>query len=155
MPLSCLPALLASCFARLATALDPRSAARLPLLLGGLLFACGRRTCTSWFRAAGITDDYRRAYNVVWACGSLAKANTSRARARMDTLMLDFFFVGMMLPPSGNTQASHGLLKSLDAKKLHAIVTRNFEVHRPLFQSSSRSPHVSNSQVEIIPVAFD
>src|SRR6202047_1534254 len=69
-----LPALLASCFTRLATALDPRSAARLPLLLCGLLLARGRRTCTSWFRAAGITDEFRRAYTVIWACGRQARS---------------------------------------------------------------------------------
>ena len=69
MSLSHLPALLASAFLTLAFWLDRRSGARLPQLLRGILFARGRRTVTSWFRAAGITDDFRRAYNVVWACG--------------------------------------------------------------------------------------
>ena len=69
MPLSRLPALLASAFRDLAAWLDRRSAARLPLLLCGLLFAKGRRTVTAWFRAAGITDAYRPAYTTVRACG--------------------------------------------------------------------------------------
>src|SRR5271155_2956438 len=69
MPLSCLPALLTSCFAQLAYWLDRRSATRLPRLLRGILFARGRRTVTSWFRAAGITHAFRRGYATVWACG--------------------------------------------------------------------------------------
>jgi hypothetical protein len=52
MPLSRLPALVASAFLHLAHWLDRRSAARLPRLLGGILFARGRRTVPSWFRAA-------------------------------------------------------------------------------------------------------
>ena len=69
MPLSHLPALLTTAFADLAHWLDRRSAARLPLLLLGILFASGRRTVTSWFRAAGITDDFRPAYATVCAVG--------------------------------------------------------------------------------------
>src|SRR3954470_13351310 len=72
MPLSHLPALLTSAFAALAHWLDRRSAARLPLLLCGVLFATGRRTVTSWFRAAGITDEYRPAYTTVCAVGRQA-----------------------------------------------------------------------------------
>ena len=87
MPLCYLPTWLASCFARLATALDPRSAVRLPLLLCGLLLASGRRTCTSWFRAAGITDDFRRAYNVVWACGRRSDAVAARLLPTLDPLL--------------------------------------------------------------------
>lgn len=74
MTFSHLPAFLATCFARLATALDRRSACRLPLLLCGLLLGCGRRTCTSWFRAAGIGHEFRRAYTVIWACGRQAQS---------------------------------------------------------------------------------
>src|SRR4051812_48931840 len=69
MPLSHLPPFLATAFAALAHWLDRRSAARLPLLLAGVLFATGRRTVTSWFRAAGITDEYRPAYTTVCAVG--------------------------------------------------------------------------------------
>jgi hypothetical protein len=72
MPFSHLPAFVVNCFARLASALDPRNRARLPVLLCGLLFATGRRTCTSWFRAAGVTDEFRLAYSVIWSAGRRA-----------------------------------------------------------------------------------
>ena len=65
MPLSQLPAFLSACFDDLSAALDRRSAPRLFLLLLGALFAKGRRTVTSWFRAAGITTDFRHAYNAL------------------------------------------------------------------------------------------
>jgi len=38
------------------------------------LFARGRRTVTSWFRAAGITLDFRRASSALWAAGHRARA---------------------------------------------------------------------------------
>jgi hypothetical protein len=69
MSLCHLPAFLSGAFAQLASCLDPRSAVRLPLLLLGMLLARGRRTVTSWFRACGITDAYRRAYATVSAVG--------------------------------------------------------------------------------------
>lgn len=69
MPLSHLPALLSHFFAQLASGLQRCSATRLPLLLVGILFACRRRTVTAWFRAAGITDDFRQGYATVWAVG--------------------------------------------------------------------------------------
>jgi hypothetical protein len=53
MPLSQLPAVLSDWFTQLVGGLDRRSAPRLCLLLYGALFARGRRTVTSWFRAAG------------------------------------------------------------------------------------------------------
>jgi SRSO17 transposase len=87
MPLSNLPAPVASCFQRLATALDVRSAVRLPVLLLGLLLAKGRRTCTSWFRAAFITDDFRRAYNVVGACGRRSEPLAVRLLPTLDPLL--------------------------------------------------------------------
>jgi hypothetical protein len=69
MPFSHLPASLTRAFGALAFWLQKRSAARLPLLLVGILFATGRRTVTSWFRAAGITDAFRPAYTTVCAVG--------------------------------------------------------------------------------------
>lgn len=69
MPFSHLPPSLTRVFADLACWLDKRTAARLPLLLAGVLFASGRRTVTSWFRAAGITDEFRPAYSTVCAVG--------------------------------------------------------------------------------------
>jgi DDE superfamily endonuclease len=72
MPFSQLPAPLSAWFATLAAALDARSAPRLFALLVGALFARGRRTVTAWFRAAGITGEFRPAYNAVWASGRRA-----------------------------------------------------------------------------------
>src|SRR5215207_770303 len=69
MSLSHLPPCLSNAFDELALWLDRRSAARLPGLLYGALFGTGRRTVTSWFRAAGITDEYRNAYVTVCAAG--------------------------------------------------------------------------------------
>ena len=72
MALSYLPPLLTSAFLALARWLDRRSGARLPQLLLGILFAKGRRTVTSWFRAAGIADDFRPAYATGCAVGRRA-----------------------------------------------------------------------------------
>jgi hypothetical protein len=69
MPFSQLPALLSAWLTGIAGALDPRSAPRLLALFTGALFARGRRTVTSWFRAAAIADDYRPAYVTVCAAG--------------------------------------------------------------------------------------
>src|SRR5262245_29460936 len=56
-------------FSRLASALDPRSAPRLAWLLVGAVLARGRRTVTSWIRAAGLSAEYRRCYTTVSATG--------------------------------------------------------------------------------------
>jgi hypothetical protein len=69
MALSHLPASVANAFDNLAHWLDRRSAARLPVLLLGILFASGRRTVTSWFRAADITVEFRQSYITVCAVG--------------------------------------------------------------------------------------
>jgi len=46
----------------LAAGLHARNRWRLPLLLTGILFAGGRRTVSTWLRAAGISDDYQDYY---------------------------------------------------------------------------------------------
>jgi hypothetical protein len=69
MSFSHLPPFVTSVFASLAHWLDKRTAQRLPLLLTGILFARGCRTVTSWFRAAGIHDDFRQSYVAVCAVG--------------------------------------------------------------------------------------
>src|SRR5258708_3943929 len=68
-----LPVFLTSVFLRLSFWLDKRSAVRLPQLLTGILFAHGRRTVTSWFRAAGISVDFRQGYVTVCAVGREAQ----------------------------------------------------------------------------------
>src|SRR5258707_1030156 len=60
-------------FARLAAALDRRSATRLALLFLGALLARGRRTVTSWIRAAGLSGQYRSCYTAVAAAGKKAE----------------------------------------------------------------------------------
>jgi len=57
-------------FSRLASALDPRSAPRLAWLLVGAVLARGRRTVTSWIRAAGLSGEYRPCYTTVAATGT-------------------------------------------------------------------------------------
>src|SRR5437763_1113699 len=69
MALSHLPAFVGSFFVDLAHWLDKRSAARVPVLLLGMLLASGRRTVTSWFKAAGLWGDWRQGYVTVCACG--------------------------------------------------------------------------------------
>src|SRR5260370_13293738 len=88
MACSPLPALLARVFLGLSTALDPRSALRLPALLCGLLLGGGRGPCTAWFRAAGIGDDYRRAYHVVGAVRRCTESVATRLLATVDPLLL-------------------------------------------------------------------
>src|SRR5436190_20311703 len=56
-------------FSRLSSALDPRPAPRLAWLFVGAVLARGRRTVTSWIRAAGLSDEYRRCYTTVAAAG--------------------------------------------------------------------------------------
>jgi hypothetical protein len=60
-------------FARLAAALDRRSAPRLTLLFLGAVLARGRRTVTSWIRAAGLSDQFRSCYTAVAAAGKKAE----------------------------------------------------------------------------------
>jgi hypothetical protein len=66
--------LLAPCqwFTHLASVLDRRSAPRLALLLLGAVLARGRRTVTSWIRAAGLSDQFRPCYTAVAAAGKKA-----------------------------------------------------------------------------------
>jgi hypothetical protein len=46
----------------LSAGLHARNRWRLPVLLTGMLFAGGRRTVTTWLRAAGVSDDYQAYY---------------------------------------------------------------------------------------------
>jgi hypothetical protein len=78
MPLSQLTAPLSAWLSQITAALDRRSAPRLLLLFVGALFAKGRRTVTSWFRAAGISTDFRCAYSALWAAGRRAEALSYR-----------------------------------------------------------------------------
>jgi hypothetical protein len=66
LPVSC------QWFSWLASALDPRSAPRLALLLLGAVLARGRRTVTTWIRAAKLSDQFRPCYTAVAAAGKRA-----------------------------------------------------------------------------------
>jgi hypothetical protein len=65
-------------FTRLASALDRRSAPRLALLFLGALLSRGRRTVTTWIRAAALSDRFRSCYIAVAAAGRNADAIASR-----------------------------------------------------------------------------
>ena len=54
---------------RLASGLHGRNAWRLPVLMLGMLFARGRRTVTTWLRAAGISDGYQDYYYFLASLG--------------------------------------------------------------------------------------
>src|SRR5262245_55344159 len=56
-------------FSRLAAALDRRSAPRLAMLLLGAVLARGRRTVTTWIRAAKLSDRFQSCYIAVAAAG--------------------------------------------------------------------------------------
>jgi hypothetical protein len=82
----------ASChvFSALAAVLDPRSAPRLVFLFVGAVLARGRRTVTSWIRAAGLSDDYRPCDTTVAAAGRNADLVAARlARQVVRPLVAD------------------------------------------------------------------
>ena len=58
----------------LAAGLHARNRWRLPVLLVGILFAHGRRTVTTWLRAAGVSDDYQDYYYFLAALGRKTKS---------------------------------------------------------------------------------
>jgi DDE superfamily endonuclease len=58
----------------LAAGLHARNRWRLPVLLVGILFAQGRRTVTTWLRAAGVSDDYQDYYYFLAALGCKTKS---------------------------------------------------------------------------------
>ena len=68
-------------FSHLAAFLDRRSAPRLARLFLGALLARGRRTVTSWIRAAGLSQQYQRCYTTVAAVGKKAERPTQRVQS--------------------------------------------------------------------------
>jgi DDE superfamily endonuclease len=65
-------------FSQLARPLDRRSAPRLALLFLGAVLARGRRTVTSWIRAAKLSDQFRPCYTAVAAAGKKADSIAAR-----------------------------------------------------------------------------
>jgi hypothetical protein len=72
-----LPQELSSWVLLLTSALGARQHERFTALVSGALFARGRRTVTSWLRAAGITTDFKPCY---WLLSSLAHRTDELAR---------------------------------------------------------------------------
>jgi hypothetical protein len=65
-----IPAFLSTFIMRMQNLVDRRLRELVPLVFCGLLFTTERRrTCTSWFRAAGIAQEFRRGYRVVCLTG--------------------------------------------------------------------------------------
>jgi len=58
----------------IAAGLHARNRWRLPVLLVGILFASGRRTVTTWLRAAGVSDDFQDYYYFLAALGRKTKS---------------------------------------------------------------------------------
>ena len=54
--------------------LDRRIAFRLPIILAGAMLAGGRRTAASWFRCAGVNDDWDRFYELLQGIGKNASS---------------------------------------------------------------------------------
>jgi DDE superfamily endonuclease len=65
-------------FSWLAAVLDRRTAPRLALLFLGAVLARGRRTVTSWIRAAKLGDEYQSCYTAVAAAGKEAGSIAAR-----------------------------------------------------------------------------
>lgn len=68
----------------LAAGLHARNRWRLPVLLAGMLFAGGRRTVTTWLRAAGVSDDFQDYYYFLAALGR----KTNSVADQLVTLLL-------------------------------------------------------------------
>ncbi len=58
----------------LSAGLHARTRWRLPVLLVGILFATGRRTVTTWLRAAGVSDDFQDYYYFLTSIGRNSKS---------------------------------------------------------------------------------
>lgn len=68
----------------LAAGLHARNRWRLPVLFVGILFAHGRRTVTTWLRAAGVSPDYVNYYYFIASVGR----NASRVATQLLALVL-------------------------------------------------------------------
>lgn len=65
----------------LSAGLHARNRWRLPVLLVGMVLAGGRRTVTSWLRAAGVSDDYDAYYYFLSAVGGKIEPVAARLLA--------------------------------------------------------------------------
>jgi SRSO17 transposase len=89
MSFSELPPLLSAALLACALLLDRRSQAQLQALLLGALFARGRRTVSSWLRAAWVGEDFRRHYHALHSTGrSAADCSACLLRLLLPWLLL-------------------------------------------------------------------
>ena len=65
----------------LAAGLHARNRWRLPVLLTGMLFASGRRTVTTWLRAAGVSDDFQDHYYFLSCVGRKSESIATQLAA--------------------------------------------------------------------------
>lgn len=63
---------ISSVIASMQSLLHARIGFRLPIVMAGALLARGRRTASSWFRAAGVKDDWDRFYELLGSAGKVA-----------------------------------------------------------------------------------
>src|SRR3954469_25983548 len=89
MTSSLLPPVPCQWFSWLASALDRRSAPRLALLFFGAVIARGRRTVTTWIRAAKLSDQFQSSYIAVAAAGKRADRIARRLLAEVVRPLLD------------------------------------------------------------------
>jgi hypothetical protein len=76
--------------ASVAAVLDVRSAFRFPIILAGMFLAKGRRTASTWLRAAGVRDDWDRFYDAIASVGRYADSiGTTLLRTLLKQLGLD------------------------------------------------------------------
>jgi hypothetical protein len=92
-------------FSRLAAFLDRRSAPRLAWLFFGAVLARGRRTVTSWIRAAGLSTQFQPCYTTVAAAGKKAKDIAARLVCEVVRPLVADLQDGRT--PGSNTWASH------------------------------------------------
>lgn len=88
-----LPAELAVWVASLSQVLHGQLASRLATMISGMLFAQGRRTVSSWLRAAGVREEFRLYY---YFLGSVGR-NTQAVATRLLHLLLEKIPVGERL----------------------------------------------------------
>jgi hypothetical protein len=65
---------IAAMVAAMQSLLDSRIGFRLSIVMAGALLARGRRTASSWFRAAGVKDDWDRFYDLLGSAGKSASS---------------------------------------------------------------------------------
>lgn len=71
----------------LAAGLHARNRWRLAVLLIGMLFAAGRRTVTTWLRAAGVSDDYQDYYYFLAGVGRKSESIATRLAVLVLTVL--------------------------------------------------------------------